>query len=206
MKAKHLAMQLSSLKPHPQFQVQLEQYQTEGALVSRWLTEIAHRVQISSLRVADLGCGNGVLGIGMLLLGAEHVHFVETDQKAIDVLQDNLKDVPMELYTIHNIHIDDSYIIPDDTSFAISNPPWGVQTSKADRPFLTSMFASNCEHMSLLHASSATHINTMAQRYQWQSIKLFNDHFRLPAQYQHHTQRQSSTPISCWIFSKIRDA
>jgi ribosomal protein L11 methyltransferase len=44
---------------------------------------------LAGLRVADLGCGSGLLGLAALALGAEHVAAVDTDPLAIRATQEN---------------------------------------------------------------------------------------------------------------------
>ena len=61
-----MAMILSGLEPHPSNSVELEQYTTDGDLASRWLSDIAAFGDLSEgCAVADLGAGNGVLGLGI---------------------------------------------------------------------------------------------------------------------------------------------
>ena len=43
MRLRHLAMALSKLPPHPQHDVTLEQYATEGDFAARWIAEIVQR-------------------------------------------------------------------------------------------------------------------------------------------------------------------
>ncbi|MDA0715216.1 MAG: methyltransferase [archaeon] len=202
MKTKHLAMHLSSLEQHPQLSVALEQYQTEGALAARWLTVIEQQYQIDDVIVADLGCGNGILGIGCLLLGAEHVTFIESDVNAIEILHNNLKDIPSERYTIVHQSIDEGTVLPSNIQMVIMNPPWGVQKSMADRAFFNTALSCMASSVHVLHSSEAQHIQTLAQDMGWSCQKLFNDQFRLPAIYQHHQSRQQSTSISCWALTR----
>jgi ribosomal protein L11 methyltransferase len=44
---------------------------------------------LAGLRVADLGCGSGLLGLGALALGAERVFAVDTDPVAIRATEEN---------------------------------------------------------------------------------------------------------------------
>lgn len=44
---------------------------------------------VPSSKVADVGCGSGILGIGASLLGARHVDAVDIDPNAITVTKDN---------------------------------------------------------------------------------------------------------------------
>ena len=202
MKTKHLAMLLSNLESHPQQDISLEQYQTDGDLAARWLTVLSHHHGVEGLRIADLGSGNGILGIGCLLLGASHVSFFEVDERAVKVLQKNLKSFPQTMYDVIQTSVSGDTTLPTDVDAIIMNPPWGVQTQKADRPFLDLAFTSEAKRIHLLHSSESKHLEDISSHYGWFGTKLFNDHFRLPQAYQHHKSRQQTTKVSCWSFSK----
>ena len=90
MRPKHLAMNLSKLQPHPCTDVTLEQYATEGDLAAYWLLAVEELDGFEGKTVLDLGAGNGVLGLGALMLGAAKVVLVETDADALDVLRQNV--------------------------------------------------------------------------------------------------------------------
>ena len=81
LKLRHLAISLSKLPPHPCNDVSLEQYQTEGDLAAMWLHKIDTIDGFEGKKVVDLGAGNGILGHGAQLLGAD-VTFVECDPDA----------------------------------------------------------------------------------------------------------------------------
>ncbi|MEG1501330.1 MAG: 50S ribosomal protein L11 methyltransferase, partial [Clostridiales bacterium] len=40
-------------------------------------------------RIADIGCGSGILGIAAALLGATEVQSIDNDQKAVEISQEN---------------------------------------------------------------------------------------------------------------------
>ena len=83
-------MLLSGLEPNSSKSVELEQYATDGDLAARWLTDIAAFGDLSGgCKVADLGAGNGVLGLGALAMGAGRAMLVEADQAACAVAQSN---------------------------------------------------------------------------------------------------------------------
>ena len=138
MRQRHLAMRLSSLKPHPCHSVELAQYPTEGNLAAAWLTKIDLGDSFEGKHVLDLGAGNGVLGIGAAFLGARQVTMVECDKSAIDVIEENVVEVEGNnfLKTIHQ-RVDGTAIeVEAKVDIAIMNPPWGVQAKHADRAFL----------------------------------------------------------------------
>ena len=67
-----LAISLSNLDTKQNLIPHLEQYITPGDLASRWLFDILAFGDIKSgCRVVDLGAGNGTLGIGASMLGAD---------------------------------------------------------------------------------------------------------------------------------------
>ena len=207
MRPKHLAIQLSKLQPHPCLDVQLEQYATEGDLASYWMLAVDQLDELEGKTVLDLGAGNGVLGIACLLLGAKHVHFVECDDAALEVLRFNLKSsYNEESWTIHSMRIGrDDWTVPE-TDLIVMNPPWGVQTAKADRPFLELAFDSNASVIHVLHSEKAAHIEPVAKQRGWEWEHLIRTIFRLPPTYQHHSQRRGDTEVMCWRFHRSGDA
>ncbi len=135
---KELAIFLSKLKPVAGEQAKLEQYPTpsEIAADAMWMAFISG--DIEGKKVADLGCGNGVLGCGALLLGAKHVVFLDVDRKVIGVVRENVSLIEKQMKKAFSC----SYLLKNVDAFheavdcIIENPPFGVQTEHADRNFL----------------------------------------------------------------------
>jgi len=192
MRLRHLAMALSSLPPHPQMDVELEQYATEGDFAARWIAEI---VQIGDLdsqtRVVDLGAGNGILGIGCSIAGAASVLLIEKDERCHHVFPD-----------VEWFIGDVSEWKGDNVDLVIMNPPWGVQTSKADRPFLDTAFCSEASVVYLLHSANAKHIETIAKSHDWHGEIILSGNFRIPALYDHHSAKSGGTDVSIWRFTR----
>lgn len=148
---KHLEMALSNVAPFRVAKTSLEQYPTSAHLASCVLSAIEE--DIVGRRVADLGCGTGMLGIGAALMGAASVVGYDIDPDAIAVAQDNVSSVcgytGDELGTLDFV-LCDVYHLPTvsyDTSGAssfpydvvISNPPFGTRgTRGADMMFVQS--------------------------------------------------------------------
>tara|TARA_Y100001980_G_C14485470_1_gene263285 strand:- start:38 stop:691 length:654 start_codon:yes stop_codon:yes gene_type:complete len=208
MRPKHLAMKLSRLSPHPCREVALEQYATEGDLAAYWLLAIDQLDGIEGKVVADLGAGNGILGIGALLLGAKHVLFVEADEDAMAVLKTNLASLD-EKYSsraeLQNASIGRDEIPLNGTDLVVMNPPWGVQKARADRPFLETAFASPADAVHLLHSDGARHLEALANERGWSGEAVLRTEFRLPPTYAHHAQRKGTTDVKCWRFFRGDD-
>jgi putative methylase len=91
-----LAVALSKLDVFPSPDPKLEQYPTDSEIAAEVLWNAKMSGDIEGKRIADLGCGTGILGIGALLLGAKKVFFVDTDTAAIAVLGNNLNKIGIQ--------------------------------------------------------------------------------------------------------------
>ena len=194
-----MAMILSGLEPHPSNSVELEQYTTDGDLAVRWLSDIVAFGDLAEgCTVADLGAGNGVLGLGALAMGAGRVLLVEADQAACDVAMLNAESMgfadSVELIqgTLGSDPVDLSSV-----DVIISNPPWGRQTPRADRPFLEAMIAT-ATPTHLLHSAEATHIQPLFEDAGWSTERYGEADFALPAVYSHHSRQRGRTRAAFW--------
>ena len=127
MRPKHLAIELSKLQPHPCTSVELEQYVTEGDLAAYWILGIDQVDGVEGKRILDLGAGNGVLGLGCLLLGAQHVTLVEADPQVVERAKANAEALSLrcqgtaEVIQEHiSLETERPEIIPD---IVVMNPP-----------------------------------------------------------------------------------
>ncbi len=204
MRQRHLAMRLSSLTPHPCQSVELEQYPTEGNLAAAWLTKIDLGDGFAGKHILDLGAGNGVLGIGAAFLGAQHVTMVECDSDVVDVLQNNVKEVEgVSMCTILKARIDGSALaLEQPVDMVVMNPPWGVQTLRADRVFFETIFAMEIPLIHFIHSIDAEHLMSLAHENGYDLHSIYQDDFRLPAAYAHHSKQKASTRIRCYRLEK----
>ena len=193
MRLRHLAMELSKLPPHPQHDVKLEQYATEGDFAARWIAEIIQLGDLDdSTRVVDLGAGNGILGIGCHLAGAASTLLVEIDSDC----QHDFSGVEWLIGDVNDWS-------GENVDLIIMNPPWGVQTPKADRSFLEVAFNSQAKVIYVLHSSRSTHLEPLAESRGWVGEIVLKGAFRIPATYAHHQSQNDVTEVSVWRF--VRD-
>ena len=192
-------MLLSGLEPHLSNSVELEQYSTDGDLAARWLTDIAAFGDLSEgCTVADLGAGNGVLGLGALAMGAGRAILVEADQAACDVAKSNAEPMGFaDSVEVIQATLGSDPVDLGSADVAISNPPWGRQTQMADRPFLEAMIAAEAPSH-LLHSAEATHIQPLFEDAGWSAEKYGEADFALPAAYSHHSQQRGRTRAAFW--------
>jgi len=199
MRVRRLAMLLSSLSEHPGGSVELEQYVTEGDLAARWLADIAAFGDLSEgCKVADLGAGNGVLGLGALAMGAGRATLVEADQAACDVAMSNAESMGFaDSVEVIQAMLGSDPVDLGSADVVISNPPWGRQTPRADRPFLEAMIAVAAP-AHLIHSAEATHIQPLFEDVGWAAERYGEADFALPAAYSHHSRQRGRTRAAFW--------
>ena len=141
---RRLAMTLSQLPKHPQNSVELEQYCTEGDFAARWISAIVEAGDLNpESKILDLGAGNGILGIGLLLAGGAHATLLEIDSDASGKASEGL--------TKLNLNERAELLVQDLTKWKqwpedlecdllIMNPPWGFQKARQTALFFNSHF------------------------------------------------------------------
>ncbi len=210
MRPKHLAIELSKLSPHPQHAVELEQYATEGDLAAFFVLAIDQLDTIDGKDIIDLGAGNGILGIGCGILGAKNVTLIEADDKVCEIAKQNARQImekyPTNFATVNcMIGVDD---VPGNLpcDIVIMNPPWGFQSSKADRPLLEYGFNLQPSSLYVIHSANATHLEQLGKANGYDYEIVFESNFRLPPKYMHQSRKMGETEIKCWRFHKPGDA
>ena len=199
MRVRRLAILLSGLEPHPSNSVELEQYTTDGDLAARWLADVAAFGDLSEgCKVADLGAGNGVLGLGALAMGAGRAILVEADEAACDVTKSNAESMGFaDSVEVIQATLGSDSVDLSSADVVISNPPWGRQTPRADRPFLEAMIAAAVP-AHLLHSAEATHIQPLFEDAGWTAERYGEADFALPAVYSHHSRQRGRTRAAFW--------
>jgi len=144
----------------------IEQYPTDSERAAETLWLAAMHSDIQEKSVADLGCGTGILGIGALLLGASKVFFVDIDKDALKILKENIGTAEklsgeglIQRAEIMNSGISELKIRADTV---LENPPFGVQSSHADREFLEKAFETADVIYSIHKAESNNFINKLS--------------------------------------------
>ena len=199
MRARRLAMLLSSLEQTQFKSVELEQYATHGDLAARWLIDIHSFGDMQEgCKVADLGSGNGAIGLGALSLGASEAILVEADQMALEIARRNAEEMGYaDSIQIIQAMLGTDPVNIDYADLIISNPPWGRQSPKADRPFLDAILSSQIiSH--IMHSAEASHIEPMFEGKGWSVERYGEADFALPAEYSHHSRMRGKTRAAFW--------
>jgi len=199
MRIRRLAMLLSGLEQTQSQSADLEQYSTGGDLAARWLTDISNFGDLEEgYSVADLGAGNGVLGLGAMALGAGRTVLIDADQTACYTAQSNAEKMGFsDSVEVIQATIGTDSIELDSHDVVISNPPWGRQSPKADRPFLDAILSTRVSSH-LMHSAEATHIEPLFEEHGWSVERYGEADFSLPAAYSHHSRQRGKTRAAFW--------
>ena len=136
MKQKALEKILQSVPPHPCPSAALEQYITPAPAAAAALFFAAQYGDLTGRRVADLGCGTGILAIGAKLLGALEVVGIDSDPKSVEVGRQFSASMGLEI----RLEVGDIGSFHGELDTVVMNPPFGAQKKHADRPFLEKAF------------------------------------------------------------------
>jgi putative methylase len=134
MKKKELEILLEPLEDIIEPDAEIEQYSTPATIAAELLYFAFMNSDIADRVVYDLGCGNGILGIGAKLLGAKKVVGVDRDAPALEVARVNSTKLNVEV----EFRQGDVRDVQGKGDTVVMNPPFGAQRKNryADRVFL----------------------------------------------------------------------
>lgn len=197
-----LAIKLSKLKLFKDPDHLTEQYSMDSEIAAEVLWDANFKDDIDGKKIADLGCGTGILGIGALLLGAKHIIFLDNDEKALTVLKENLDDLKIvgAQYTIIRADVS-SFDTTVDT--ILQNPPFGTRTRHADRAFLEVAVKHTRTIYSFHKATSAGFIKAFAADNHFKVSQYYEFDFPIKATQLFHTRRIKRIKVGCWRLEKV---
>ena len=137
-----LSRELSKLKLFEDPQFKLEQYETPPHIAADWIWEMAQRSEVAGKTILDAGCGTGILGLGLLLMGARKIYFVEKDESAMKICMENYNTLKKEYeigeaeFILHDISIFDEQV-----DVVVQNPPFGTKLEHIDKVFIEKAFS-----------------------------------------------------------------
>ncbi|MBI2670954.1 methyltransferase [Candidatus Woesearchaeota archaeon] len=199
MNKKSLAVILSGLKQVQNPNSSLEQYQTDSETASLILWKAYMSNDIQRKFIADLGCGNGIFGVGAIILGAKKVYFVEQDKKSIKVLKENLSEFDGN-YEILNIDIKDFNLKVDTV---IQNPPFGVQKVHSDKIFLEKAFKISNKIYTIHKIESQEFMKSISQDNNFKINGILKLNFPLKKTMHFHRKKKYNVNVGCWILERI---
>ncbi len=194
-----LAIKLSKLKSFEKSDVFLEQYQTPSEITAKVLWWAYMQGDIENKVIADFGCGNGILGIGALLLNAKKMYFVDKSKEAIRIAKENYKDLNLKNGMFFNKNINE---FNKKVDIVIENPPFGVQKVHADKIFLEKALEISEVVYSFHKIESNKFINAFCKDNNSKAEKIFVFDFPLKATQKFHKKRVYKVKVGVWRINR----
>jgi len=196
MNKKQLEIELSKLKKIDKPRVDIEQYSTNVDIAAEILWFAFMHGDIEDKIIADFGCGNGLLGIGALMLGAKKVYFVDIDKNVLKLAKENCKFKNVEFF---NLDIKD---FNKKIDLVIENPPFGVKKRKADKPFLEKAMELAKKIYSFHKIESKNFIDKLSEENRFIVKDIFLFDFNLRKTMEFHKKKEHKVRVGCWILEK----
>jgi predicted RNA methylase len=138
MKLRNLQALLEGFEGPPAPKIDLEQYPTPPRLAAEVIFNAANlHGDIAGKRVADLGCGCGILSIAALCMGAAQVLAYDIDPTCLDAARRNLETLSFDEPPNIEFYVQDVLDLKDvHVDTVIMNPPFGTRNKGRDLSFL----------------------------------------------------------------------
>lgn len=199
MNQKQLAMQLSKLVSVESKKVQLEQYPTDSEIAAEILWAAFMQGDIEDKSIADFGCGNGILGIGALLLGAKKAMLVDIDNKCINAANDNLKALKLKAVLLNC----DISKVQGRFDTVLQNPPFGTKTEHADKAFLLKAMESADVVYSFHKSSTESFVNAIAEDNGFKVVNKWLFKFPIKQSFEFHKKKVFYADVGCYRLAKL---
>jgi len=197
-KKRQLEMALQKLRPLTSRSPRLEQYPTPADIAADLLWEALAAGDIEGKDVIDLGCGNGILAIGAMLLGAHHAVGIDIDPEAIKVAEQAAADTGV------NVEFFEADVATAKGSFdtALMNPPFGAQTKHADRPFIEKALQVAHRTYSLHNDGTEAFVEKLVSSLGGVSLPVKRYKFEIPYAFEFHRKATESVSVVLLRFER----
>ncbi len=215
MSSKKIKIVLSRLEGFRDPDPELEQYMTPAEAASDFLNIVDLKVSEDGgnniKKAIDLGCGTGMLTIGLGLRGFQALG-VEKDPKALEVARENLEKVEEDFGDLPVKFLQrDVMEIQQGAGVAVMNPPFGVQNASergVNLDFLEKGFEISGEVFALLHRTDKKTKETrqfikefgLNQGFEAHHVKAYS--FELPNTMDFHKKNRKKISTDLYYFSK----
>jgi len=192
MKLRKLEIALERLAKPTDPDPKLEQYTTPADVAADMLWTALSFGDIQRKSVADLGCGNGVLGIGASLLGASSVRCYDSDPKMVSLAQSNSELLKAKIEVVQAAVA----TVVGDFDTVVQNPPFGSQNPGADRPFLSAAIRISDVAYSLHMAETTDFVLKFCKGQGAEVQHIKNYKFKIPFMFEFHRKPAEFVDVS----------
>lgn len=193
---KKLAINLSKLKTYDKPKISLEQYQLDSEIAAEILWFVYLHGDIKNKVVADLGCGNGILGKGALLLDAKKVYFIEKDKEIFRVAKENIKD-KKAIFVNKDIKNFNKKV-----DIVLQNPPFGTKQKHNDKSFLKKAMEISDKIYSIHKITSENFVKQFSKDNNFEIVGLIPFNLSLKKTYKFHRKRRYNVEVACFVLKR----
>ena len=200
---KDLEVELSKLKNFESPSFELEQYATPSHIAAEWIWNMALKGEIAGRVILDAACGPGILGIGLLLMGAKKIFFVDKDQKALTICIENYNKIKGE-YDVGKaefIHQDIS-LFDQQVDIVVQNPPFGTKNEHIDKVFLEKAFSVAPLVYSMHKYTTAKFVEAISKDFGFTITDLWRYEFPIKAVFKFHEKPVVKVDVGLWRMKK----
>lgn len=202
---KDLEVALSKLKEFTNPSWELEQYQTPSPIAAEWIWNMAMFSEVAGRMILDAASGPGILGIGLLLMGAKKVIFLDKDQPAMQICMENYKKIREEYEVGKAVFvISDISLFDEAVDIVVQNPPFGTKNEHADKKFLEKAFTIAPIVYSMHKYSTKTFVEAISKDFKVRITHLWQYEFPIKAAFKFHEKPVKSVNVGLWRMEKIK--
>lgn len=194
---------LSKLKSFEKPALTLEQYPTPSNIAAEWVWNMALKKEVAGKTIVDAGCGPGIIGLGLLLLGARKVIFIDKDHEAIEICQQNYEKIKEEYevgaaeFIAHDFSLFDG-----EADLVVQNPPFGTKQEHADKRFLEKAFIVAPIVYSMHKWSTQKFVEAICKDFKFRINDVWRYEFPIKAVFKFHEKPVQIIDVGLWRMEK----
>jgi putative methylase len=200
MRRKELEIILQKIPPLPKYDIWSEQYQTPPDLASFILYTAVEKGDIEGKKVADFGCGSGILAIGAAILGASEVIGIDIDPVAISESKRNAEMLQVSDKAKFFLMDVRDFNIEVDT--VLQNPPFGTKRRHMDIIFLEKALSVSKVVYSVHKAGNTDFIRKFVERLGGAVDEIWFSRIKIPKIHKFHLR--AVYPVDVEIFRVVK--
>jgi putative methylase len=199
----NLEMELSKLASFENPSWELEQYATPAHIAAEWIWNMALKGEVAGRNILDAASGPGILGIGLLLMGATKVYFVDKDEAVMEICRKNYSMIKEEyeigeaVFIVHDISLFDG-----DVEIVVQNPPFGTKEKHIDKKFLEKAFDVAEVVYSMHKLSTKSFVEAIHRDFGFTITDHWTFKFPIKAVFKHHTKPVRNVDVGLWRMEK----
>jgi putative methylase len=200
---KDLEVELSKLRNFKNPSFEMEQYATPSHIAGEWIWSMALNGEVAGKVFLDAACGPGILGMGLLLMGARKVYFLDKDEKVMESCVENFNALKAE-YEIGAAEfvVGDISLFDGEVDIVVQNPPFGTKEEHLDKKFLQKAFDVAGVVYSMHKFSTKQFVEAMARDFGYKLTAFWRFDFPIKKEFEHHKKPVVDIDVGLWRMEK----